>query len=342
MGNYLANYWHYGYCRLFIMTNILRIPYSLFRPIYERTSFHKSVIEDVSDEELKEAYRHCREITRRYAKTFYMATRFLPNEKQRGIFAIYGMCRYLDNLVDECEDLVSQRELSLDDVDARLNAFRDSLKRVYEGETVSDPILLAFSDTLKIYKISFELPCLLIEGVRQDLVKSRYKNFQEVYDYSYKVASVVGLMTSEVFGYEGESALRYATDLGIAMQLTNILRDVGEDLRRGRIYLPETDMKMFNVSESQLYNGDIDENFRDLMRYQIRRARAYYQSADRGIVMLSKDSRLPVYLARHNYSRILDKIEENEYNVLDQRAYLNQSEKLSIIPKVLFEMRAAS
>lgn len=324
------------------MTNIIRLPYSLFRSIYERTSYHTSVIDDISDKELKEAYRLCREITRHYAKTFYMATRFLPNEKQRGIFAIYSMCRYVDNMVDECEDLVLHKKLSLEDVDARLNAFRDTLKEVYEGKKVENPILRAFSDTLTKYKISFELPCLLIEGVRQDLVKNRYKNFREVYDYSYKVASVVGLMTSEVVGYEGEDALRYATDLGIAMQLTNILRDVGEDLQRGRIYLPENEMEMFNVKESQLYDGRIDENFKNLICYQITRARKYYQRADRGIVMLSKDSRLPIYLARYNYSRLLDKIEQNEYNVLHQRAYLNQSEKLSVIPKVLIRMRAAS
>ncbi len=325
------------------MSSILRIPYNtLFRPLYERTSFHRSVIDDVSDEGLKDAYRHCRAITRFHAKTFYMATRFLPNEKQRGIFAIYGLCRYLDNLVDECEDLVAKSAISLEEVDAKLDFFKNRLVDIYKGKSFDDPILLAFADTLKTYSISIELPFFLIEGVRQDLVKSRYQDFNEVYEYSYKVASVVGLMTSEVFGYRDEKALDYAIDLGIAMQLTNILRDVGEDLQRGRIYLPKSDLEMFGISEEQLFNRVLDENFKNLMRFQINRAREYYRKADKGIVMLSRDSRLPVYLARHNYSRILEKIEQNEYNVFDQRAYLNQTEKLSIIPKILFDIRAKS
>ncbi|HCT52690.1 MAG TPA: squalene synthase, partial [Balneola sp.] len=186
------------------MTNLLQIPYSLFRPIYEMTSFHKSVIDDVTDEDLKLAYSHCRAITRYHAKTFYLATRFLPNEKQRGIFAIYGMCRYLDNLVDEAEDLIREEKLTLSEIDAKLDEFKKELDKVYSGYSVNDPILNAYADSLKRYKVPKELPLLLIEGVRQDLEISRFQNFQEIYDYSYKVASVVGLMTIEVFGYTSD------------------------------------------------------------------------------------------------------------------------------------------
>jgi phytoene synthase len=271
-----------------------------------------------------------------------MATRFLPNEKQRSIFAIYGLCRYLDNLVDDTIDLVSFEDIDINEVDQKLAEFKQQLTDVYQGHRADDPILIAFSDTLKKYHIPIDLPYLLIEGVRTDLVKNRYKNFQEVYDYSYKVASVVGLMTSRVFGYSDDTALEYAIDLGIAMQLTNILRDVGEDLDRNRIYLPQDEMRMFEVSEADLFKGENTENFKELMRFQIRRARKYYQRSDLGIKMLSKDSQLPVYLARYNYCKILDKIEENDYNVFTKRAYLNKLEKFTILPQIFVQMQKAS
>ncbi|RNC85236.1 MAG: phytoene/squalene synthase family protein [Balneola sp.] len=324
------------------MSTILRIPYSVIRPIYERTSFHRSVIEEINDIELKPAYSHCRAITKFYAKTFYMATRFLPNEKQRGIFAIYGLCRYLDNLVDDAIDLSDYSSVSLSQVDEKLEDFKCRLISVYNGYQGDDPILIAFSDTLKTYHIPIDLPFLLIDGVRSDLEKNRFRNFQEVYDYSYKVASVVGLMTSRVFGYSNDSALEHAVDLGIAMQLTNILRDIGEDLERDRIYIPADELKMFGVSEKELFNHEVSENFISMMKFQIDRARKYYESADKGIEMLNRDSRLPVYLARYNYGRILDKIEENDYNVFDERAFLSGFEKFSILPQIFVKMRAAS
>ncbi|MEX0844926.1 MAG: squalene/phytoene synthase family protein [Balneolaceae bacterium] len=324
------------------MTNILRLPYNLFRPLYEKTSFHRSVIDDLQDIGLKNAYSHCRVITKKHAKTFYMATRFLPNEKQRGIFAIYGLCRYLDDLVDEAEDLIHNKKITFDELDEKLNLFKQRLIDVYDGKIVDDPILTAFANTLKQYNISIELPFLLMDGVKTDLTKNRYKNFEEVYEYSYKVAAVVGLMTSEVFGYMNKEALDYAVDLGIAMQLTNILRDVGEDLNRNRIYLPSDELEEFGVSEEDLFSERMTDNFIELMKFQINRNREYYLQADKGIALLSSDSCLPVYLARHNYSRILDKIEENDFDVFQKRAYLSYTEKLSILPRVLLDMKTAS
>lgn len=324
------------------MTSILRISYSFLRPIYERTSFHRSVIDDLRDEKLRQAYTHCREITRKYAKTFYMATRFLPNEKQRGIFAIYALCRYLDDLVDEAEDLILKKKITSGQIEEKLEKFKEKLVLIYEGMHADDPILVAFSDTLREFNISIELPFLLVDGVKTDLTKSRFNYFSEVHEYSYKVASVVGLMTSEVFGYKEENALNYAIDLGIAMQLTNILRDVGEDLRRDRIYIPGNELEMFGVSEEDLFHKRLTDNFIELMKFQIKRARNYYQKADIGINMLSRDSQLPVYLARYNYSRILDKIEENNFEVFDRRAYLNYAEKLTILPRALWDMKVTS
>lgn len=321
------------------MADLLRIPYALLKPLYRRTSFHRSVIEELDDDRLKSAYADCREITRHHAKTFYMATRFLPNHKQRSIFAIYALCRYVDDLVDEAEDLILKDKLSKTDVEKRLNHWKKKLQDTYEGRSHENPILIAFSDVLHRYHIPIEMPFELMEGVCMDLYKNRYDTFEDVYDYSFKVASIVGLMTSQVFGYDSKEALGYAVDLGIAMQLTNILRDVGEDLRKNRIYLPKEDLEKFGVTEQDLFAYSLNENVKDLLAYQIQRTRRYYARSDKGIKLLSADSRLPVLLARHNYSRILDKIEKNQYQVFERRAYLNTTEKLSILPHVFYHTR---
>lgn len=312
---------------------ILRMQYNLIRPVYEKTSFHKSVIDELTDVDLRKAYTHCRALTRMHAKTFYLSTRFLPNVKQRSIFSIYVLCRYMDDLIDEAYDLSNNQKLSEDDLTGVVSGFKMKLDIAYETGKADNPILAAFADTLKLYHIPKEYPLDLLQGVCMDMTKNRYENFLELYDYSFKVASVVGLMTCEVFGYTHPKALSHAIDLGIAMQLTNILRDIGEDLNRNRIYIPKEDLDRFNLKESDLFDRKMDERFIALMEFQIQRARSYYKSSDEGISLLTPDSRLPVYLAKYNYSRILDKIEENKFQVFSQRAYLSTSEKLAVIPR---------
>lgn len=312
---------------------IINIPYKMIRPVYEKTSFHRDVIEEIDNPRLQWAYNHCREITRKFAKTFYLSTRFLPKKKQRGIFAIYALCRYMDNLVDDAEDLARQRKISREEISALLENCKVELNKAYDGYDTDNPIFLAFSDVLKTYHIPMTLPFELMEGVCMDLTKDRYNNFQELYDYSYKVASVVGLMTSEVFGYTSDKALPHAIDLGIAMQLTNILRDVGEDIERNRIYLPLDELALFGISEQDILDKKMSPEFIRFIEFQIDRARSYYESADAGVPMLNNDAHIPVYLARFNYSRILDRIQENNYQVFTERARLSLAEKLAIIPK---------
>ena len=321
------------------MNYILKLPYAIIRPVYERTSFHTSVIAEVPAPDLRQAYTHCRLITREYAKTFYMATRLLPNKKQRSIFAIYALCRFIDDLVDEAEDLVRKEQLSTSQIVEMLDSWKDKLQRTYDGEVIEHPILLSMSDTLKAYHIPIELPFELMEGVCMDLTKNRYANFEELYEYSYKVASVVGLMVSEVFGYKDKKALDHAVSLGIAMQLTNILRDIGEDLTRNRIYLPQDELSEFGITEKDLFEHRNDEKFKAFMEFQITRAERYYEDSDKGIPMLSRDSHYPVAMARLNYSKILNRIRENHYQVFTQRAYLSTAEKLSIIPKIWWDRR---
>lgn len=316
-----------------MVTDIAKFPVRLFYPLYERTNFHRAVIEELVDEDLKLAYKHCRSVTRVHAKTFYFATRFLPYHKQRGIFALYALCRYLDDLVDEAEDLLLQEKLTLQDIEQRIEEWRRNINSVFDGQHIDHPVLLAIRDTLKHFSIDAKYPLELLEGVSTDLVKDRYNNFEELYKYSYQVAAVVGLMTTDVFGFSGEKAKLHAEHLGIAMQLTNILRDIGEDLDRNRIYLPQDDLKTYGVSEEALFSREITPEFKSLMAFQIERARYYYKSAAMGIPMLTKDSRLPVALALQNYSKILDEIESLDYAVLTKRAYLNFGQKIINFPK---------
>ncbi|MCC5934283.1 MAG: squalene/phytoene synthase family protein [Candidatus Cyclonatronum sp.] len=322
------------------MNYILKLPYTIIRPVYERTSLHTSVINEVTGTELRQAYTHCRLITREYAKTFYMATRLLPNKKQRSIFAIYALCRFIDDLVDEAEDLVMKKQLNPEQIVQMLESWKDKLQRTYNGEVIEHPILLAMSDTLRQYHIPIELTFELMEGVCMDLTKNRYENFDELYTYSYKVASVVGLMVSEVFGYKDKKALKHAVALGIAMQLTNILRDIGEDLSRDRIYLPQDELLQFGITEADLFEHRNDDKFKAFMEFQIQRAERYYEDADKGIPMLSRDSHYPVAMARLNYSKILNRIRDNDYQVFTQRAYLSTAEKLSIIPKIWWRRKS--
>jgi phytoene synthase len=185
----------------------------------------------------------------------------------------------------------------------------------------------------------------MIEGQRMDLYRSRYQTFDELYLYCYRVAGTVGLMSTAVMGVDtGQYTSPWSRNkqpyipteeaiaLGIASQLTNILRDVGEDARRGRIYIPLEDLTRFNYTEQDLFKGVVDERWRNLMRFQIQRTRQFYAKAETGISYLSADARLPVWAALIHYSRILKVIERNDYDVFNQRAYVPKLQKLRALP----------
>ncbi len=167
-----------------------------------------------------------------------------------------------------------------------------------------------------------------------DIEFKPFETFEELYVYCYKVASVVGLITAEIFGYSNNEALQHAIELGIAMQLTNILRDVGEDVNRGRIYLPLEDLRRFNYSSEELMQKRMNSNFLELMKFQIERARSYYSSSDKGIPMLEQRSRFGVAISSVNYGNILTAIEENQYDVFSKRAYRSFWQKISTLPAV--------
>jgi len=296
--------------------------------------------------EIESAYKYCENVTKIHAKSFYFAAKFLPKPKRRAVYPIYAFCRHVDDEIDEIGDGGENEAIRA------VEKWKHKLEQVYACEKQSaegsdnnqdqNSVFTAWSDLLKTYKIPQNLPLELMQGVLMDTHIKRYKTFDELYIYCYRVASTVGLMSSEILGYSDKSALHYAEAMGIAMQLTNILRDVKEDAAMGRIYLPQEDLKRFNVSEKQIFAGEMNENFVEMMKFQITRARDFYRKGEKGIALLEKDSRFTVLLAARIYSRILDEIERQNYNVFSCRASTTFSQKIFSLPKIWREARYIS
>ena len=300
--------------------------------------------------EIEKAYKYCESVTKTHAKSFYFAAKFLPKHKQKPIYALYALCREVDDEVDEAE-INSETEAI-----AAVENWKVKLDEIYENQSHSkfqipnsksrqsktenqNRVLLAWSDLLKKYKIPQSLPLELMKGVLQDTHQNRYETFEELYVYCYRVASTVGLMSSEIFGYEKIETLDYAEALGVAMQLTNILRDIKEDAEMNRIYLPQEDLRKFDVSERQIFAGEMNENFVEMMNFQIKRARDYYRKAEKGIALLEEDSRFTVLLASRLYSKILNEIEKQNFNVFAKRAHLNFRQKVFSIPNIWLQSK---
>lgn len=281
---------------------------------------------------LEDAYEFCRQVTAKYSKTFYLGTLLMPPEKRRAIWAIYVWCRRTDELVDGPAAATTTPE-TLDDWEAQLES-------IFSGQPIEDPDV-ALVDTLQQFPLDIQPFRDMIAGQRMDLYRSRYQTFEELNLYCYRVAGTVGLMSNSVMGedtsqqtapWHGSGAdhnpEQEAIALGIANQLTNILRDVGEDARRGRIYLPMEDLALFDYTEEDLLKGVIDERWRSLMQFQIQRARKFYAEAESGICRLNPDARWPVWTALMLYRQILDVIERNQYDVFTRRAYVPGFRKL--------------
>lgn len=293
-----------------------------------------------------EAYDYCRRVTQRASKTFYWGSTFLPQPKRRAIWAVYALCRLLDDIVDEAVEPLGPRVGHLTgarEPRKELEYWRESLERVYtRGGAGDGQVQLAWTDLLEHYPVPRQPVLDLICGVTMDLEASRYETFDELYVYCYRVAGTVGLLTSPIFGYEDERALGYAVDLGVALQLTNILRDVGEDARRNRIYLPQDEMQRFGYSEGDLLEGVVNQAFCDLVRFEMARADEYYLRAQPGIALLSHDCRLAVRLSATLYRRILDRIHLNDYNVFTRRASVPFKTKLATASQYWFMQRLES
>ena len=284
---------------------------------------------------VEDAYELCRQITAKYSKTFYLGTLLMNQQKRRAIWAIYVWCRRTDELVDgPAAEFTTPETLEL---------WEKQLESLFALQPIEDPDV-ALVDTIQRFGLDIQPFRDMIAGQQMDLYCSRYETFEDLNLYCYRVAGTVGLMSTTIMGVDNRrdtaawsqqqvhDPTSEAVTLGIANQLTNILRDVGEDARRGRIYLPLAELARFDYTEQDLFKGVIDERWRELMRFQIRRTQEYYRQAEKGIGYLAPDARWPVLASLMLYSQILVEIERNDYDVFKKRAYVPNLKKVRYLP----------
>lgn len=286
---------------------------------------------DQRDEEtLLNAYDACAAITREASTNFYYAFLTLPAEKRRAIYATYAFCRLCDDIVDDPD-----RD---GDASEELEHTRSQLASAYTGEERGD-IWTALADAQSRFGIEERHFAAVIEGCEMDLTKSRYETFDELIAYCERVASAVGLICIEVCGYEDKAAVQHAIDLGIAMQLTNVIRDVAEDAGNGRIYLPLEDLRRFGYSEEDLLAGRVNQSFRDLIEFQVDRAREYFENGRKLFHLLDRRSRVCPQAMAEVYITLLDRVEAADFDVLSERVSLSKWAKLSLAAKLWLRSR---
>ncbi len=277
------------------------------------------------DATLGKAYQLCSKVASHHSKSFFMASALLPEEKRTAVRALYAFCRTVDDIVDE--GTIVGRNVELD--------YWRGLNHEGHSPRADDLIGKAWVDTRIRYHIPTNYALQLIDGVSRDLVQNRYQTFDDLTTYCYSVASTVGLMSMYIVGFKTSEAVQYAIKLGVALQMTNILRDVGEDSRNGRIYLPQEEIQAYGISETDLVEGKINTKWREFMKFQLARTRQLYAESAMGIKLLERDGQLAIGAASNFYKGILDVIEDNDYDVFSRRASLGTWGKLSRIPALL-------
>jgi len=263
---------------------------------------------------LAAAYRTCAQVTRRHSSSFYWASALLPPEERRAVRALYAFCRTVDDAVDR--------------PGADAAEFRRWQDLALTRRPTAHPVALAWADVRARYRIPAPLISQLLEALSWDLSGRRYETFGELAAYCYGVAGTVGLMTMQIVGYAGPEAVPYAVRLGVALQLTNILRDVGEDARRGRVYLPRAELRAFGLGPAELLAGRVDGRWSEFMAYQVTRARRLYDGAWPGVWFIDRRARLAIAAAADLYRGILEVIEGAGYDVFSRRSAVGTGRKL--------------
>ena len=262
---------------------------------------------------------YCHQKTVQSGSSFYYSFLFLPQDRRRAITALYAFCREVDDTVDECTDQSVAR--------IKLAWWRTEVSKMYEGAP-THPVMQALQPHLDVYKLEQKHLLAIVDGMEMDLDQSRYLDFAGLQRYCWHVASVVGILSASIFGVTNPRTLEYAEKLGLAFQLTNIIRDVGEDARKGRIYLPVNELQQFGVTAADLLNARHSEKFEALMRFQVARA---YKVYDEAMALLPKEDRRaqrPGLMMAAIYRTVLDEIERDNYHVLNQRISLTPIRKL--------------
>lgn len=272
------------------------------------------------------SYQHCEEISRREAGNFYHAFRVLPRAQRQAMCALYAFLRLTDDLGDSLDSTEKKREALAD--------WRGQFERAITGD-YTHSLHPAFHHAIRTYGIPTQYLLDVIDGVEMDLDTTSYATFADLYRYCYRVASAVGLACIHIWGFSDERAKEYAEKAGIAFQLTNILRDLGEDAARGRIYLPAEDFDRFGYPAGNLARREQDERFRSLMRFQVERARGYYQLSQPLAHYLPSAGRAVFMVMTHTYRGLLDVIESRDYDVFGSRVCLSRWRKLGLVVRAL-------
>ena len=265
------------------------------------------------------SHDYCQDKAARSGSNFYYSFMFLPAERRQAITALYAFCREVDDVVDECHDLSLAQ--------TKLEWWRQEVGRVYAG-TPTHPVGHALKDVIKGFRLPQEQLLEIIDGMAMDLSQTRYLDFKGLQLYCYRVASVVGLLAAEIFGYQDRQTLKYAHDLGLAFQLTNIIRDVGEDARRGRIYLPIEDLQRFEVPAKDLLEARYSDAFRELMAFQAERAEKFYDQAFAQLPAIDRKAQRPGLVMAAIYRTLLREIAADGFLVLDRRTSLTPLRKV--------------
>jgi phytoene synthase len=281
------------------------------------------------DASLRKSYQQAEKITSQHSKSFYFASGLLPEEKRSAVRALYAFCRTVDDIVDES---LNPEQAS------QLDYWRGMVETTSFAE--NDLVAAAWADTLSRYHIPRHYALQLIDGVARDLSQCRYQTFDELATYCYGVASTVGLMSMYIIGFKSSEAVPYAIKLGVALQMTNILRDVGEDYHNGRLYLPREELAFYGIQESDIAEGRITDHWRQFMKFQIERTRQLYNESWAGVKMLEREGQLAIGAASVFYQGILDEIEKNDYDVFSRRASLSTVGKVSRIPSLWLRIRS--
>jgi len=263
-----------------------------------------------------------KEISRKSKSSFYYAFNLLPAEQRDAMNTVYAFCRQTDDIVDE-------GNLSDDYKYEKLRKWRIELEKSLQGHS-DYPLINKLSKTIQHFNIPLEPFFDLIKGMEMDLQKKRYLTFDDLQKYCYNVASTVGLMCIEIFGYRHPSAKDFAINLGIALQLTNILRDVKKDAEKGRIYLPKEDLDKFNYFEDDVLNNKYNENFQRMMQYQVDRAREYFNAATACLNLEDKKAMFAARAMQHIYFRMLKKIVDADYDVYNNKIRISTAKKVGI------------
>ncbi len=274
----------------------------------------------------KPAFDYSRMIINYHAKSFSFAAKFLPENRRWGTYAVYNFCRFADNIID------NPRKRSRKELIDELECFREELRLAYKYYESEHPALKAFIIAAKEFGIPKQYADDLLTGVEMDLAIKEYENFDKLYLFCYRVASTVGLMMTYVLGFDGgDKTLEYAEKMGVAMQLTNILRDIETDAELGRCYIPQDELSKFAVNKDDIIKRNFSNEMHNLMKFQVDRAIDYYEYSQAGIVSLNKETRFAIVAASKIYGEILQKIRHNNYNPFMGRVYVPHSQKIRIL-----------